>query len=63
VIAQGYTTGLSGQAMQLELRLSSSVIVQSLSSLENQDLIERQEDQSCRIIDPLIRAVILADLD
>jgi hypothetical protein len=63
VIAQGYTTGLSGQAMQLELRLSSSVIVQSLSSLENQALIERQEDQSYRIIDPLIRAVILADLD
>lgn len=59
-IALGEFTNLSGKKAQRHLDMSSSAIVQALSSLEQIDIIERQPSSHFRLIDPIIKATLAA---
>jgi DNA-binding transcriptional ArsR family regulator len=58
-ISLGNTTELSGQLAQSKLGMSSSAISQSLRELEQDDFVEKKEDGSYFIIDPLLKATLI----
>ncbi len=57
-IAIGDNRELSGKKFQQKFNLTSSAIIQSLSLLEQDDMIERIPDSCFRIIDPVIAATL-----
>lgn len=59
LIAQGYTSGLSGKEAQQKLNLAGSTITDSLNTLVSDDLIERQPDGSYRVLNPILKATLV----
>jgi len=60
LIATGFNHTLSGKEAQLKLNLTSPSIVKALETLEGQDLIEKMEDNSYNIINPVTKATLIA---
>ncbi len=58
MIANGKVRELTGKAVQKKLNLSGSAITQALKVLENADHIERLENKSYRIINPIIKSTM-----
>lgn len=58
-MALGHTKEVTGQFAQSMLGISSSAIAQALKILEQEDFIDRREDDSYRIIDPLLKATLI----
>ncbi len=57
-IALGQYDNLTSKETQRNLDMTSSGIVQSLSTLEQSDYIERLADKSFRIIDPVLKSTL-----
>jgi hypothetical protein len=50
---------MSGQFAQSQLGISGSAIVQALKILEEEDYVERVENSSFKILDPLLKATLV----
>lgn len=54
-IALGHTTGITSKIAQQNIGITSATISHSLKILEEQDYIEKLENNTYRIIDPIIK--------
>jgi hypothetical protein len=59
LMALNYTTEMTSQDPQSKLMMSSSAISQSLKHLEQEDYIERLEQGGYRIVDPMLKAILI----
>jgi len=58
LLSFGYTQVLSGRVAQSKLEMSGSAIVQALKILEEDDYIEKTEEGTYQIIDPLLKSIL-----
>jgi hypothetical protein len=59
LMALNYSTEMTSQDPQSKLMMSSSAISQSLKHLEQEDYIERLEQGGYRIVDPMLKAILI----
>ena len=60
LIASGFNKPISGKEAQIKINLTSPSIVNALNYLEKQDLIEKPDNATYRIINPVIAATLKA---
>lgn len=58
LIATGNNIKLTGKEIQKKINLTSPTIVSALNTLEKEDFIEKADDGSYRIINPVIKATL-----
>jgi hypothetical protein len=59
LISLGHTREITGKDAQYKLGMSGSAIVQSLKILEEEDYVEKLENHSYKIVDPLLRSIFI----
>ncbi len=57
-VAGGYNIHLTGKAFLQEVNMTSSSVVDALKTLEKKDYLQKQEDNTYTLVDPLIKAGI-----
>lgn len=59
LISLGHENEISGQFAQSKLGMSGSAIIQAVKLLEQDDYLEKQENGSYKILDPLLKSIFV----